>query len=72
MEQYVRRKHDVSHKKKWNMSKKTHLFWFLNPPRSTGGRCKINESRGGTPPHPVDVTAVAKLYTEIKVDLFPS
>ena len=38
------------------------VYFFLFPPRSTGGRCRIHEIRGATPPHPVDATAVAKLY----------
>ena len=32
-------------------------------PRSTGGRCKIHQYRGGGGTHRVGATAVAQLYT---------
>ena len=40
-------------------------LFFLFPPRSTGGRCRIHEIRGATPPHPVDAIAVAMLYCQL-------
>ena len=43
------------------------VYFFLYPPRSTGGRCRIHEIRGATPPHPVDATAVAKLYRLLRL-----